>query len=371
VRDEELMTRASDLARAVRRRTAPNPWVGALVVRDGIVVGEGATERPGGPHAEMVALRTAAERARGATLYVTLEPCSHQGRTPPCADAVIEAGIEAVVVALPDPDPRVAGRGLDRLRDAGLDVRLGIGAVEVERELAPYLHHRRHGRAFCLAKVAMSMDGGTAAANGSSRWITAAPARADAHELRADSQALVIGSGTALADDPRLDVRDVADPPVTPPLRVLLDGRGRVPARGPLFDEVLGPLLVVTTERAARDTVDGWHSAGAKVEIVAAAPGGGVDLRATLELLGRLQVLQAMFEGGATVLGSLVAGGLVDRLVAYIAPIVLGDRSRAAFAWDGPEDVTGASRFEVVGVRCVGDDVRVDLVPRAGIGRDD
>jgi diaminohydroxyphosphoribosylaminopyrimidine deaminase/5-amino-6-(5-phosphoribosylamino)uracil reductase len=343
--------------------------VGAVVVRDGVVVGEGATEPPGGPHAEVVALRAAGDRARGATLYVTLEPCAHQGRTPPCADTVIEAGITEVVVAIGDPDPLVAGRGLTRLREAGLAVRLGPGAERSQRDLAPYLHHRRTGRAFCLAKVAMSLDGGTAAADGSSRWITGVAARADAHELRADSQAVVIGSGTALADRPRLDARDVVETPREPPLRVLLDGRGRVPATGPLFDDSLGPVLVVTTDGANPRSVDAWRAAGAKVETVVPGPDGGVDLRATLELLGRSQVLQAMFEGGATVLGSLVAGDLVDHLVAYVAPLVLGERSRGAFAGEGPANLAGAARFELVGMRSLGDDLRIDLTRRDG-GRD-
>src|SRR5215211_5822293 len=242
------MARAVALAAGVRRRTAPNPWVGAVVARDGVVVGEGATEPPGGPHAEVVALRAAREAARGATVYVTLEPCVHHGRTPPCGDALIAAGVARVVVAAEDPDPRVAGEGIARLRAAGIDVTRGPRADAVVRQLAPYLHHRRTGRAFCLLKTATSVDGRTAAADGSSQWITGPIARADAHGLRADSQAIVVGAGTALADRPALTVRDI-DPPVrVPPARVLLDARGRVPAAGPLFDTALAPTLVLTTD---------------------------------------------------------------------------------------------------------------------------
>ncbi len=362
--DHELMARAVALSALARRRTPPNPWVGAVVARDATVLGEGATGAPGGPHAEVVALRAAGEEARGATLYSTLEPCGHQGRTPPCVDTIIAAGIRRVVVGVEDPDRQVRGQGLAALRDAGLQVELvepatGVGTL-LRHELAPYLHHRSTGRAWCVAKTAMSLDGATVAADGSSRWITGAAARADAHELRADSQAIVVGSGTALADRPRLDVRDVQELPRTPPLRVVLDARGRVPADGPLFDEALGATLVVTTEQVRPVAVDAWRAAGAKVEMVSPGPDGGVDLGEVLALLGRHQVIQAMFEGGAALHGALLAAGLVDHLVAYVAPVVLGTRARPAFAWTGPESLVDAPAFVLAGTRTVGDDVRLD-----------
>src|SRR5688572_28606504 len=232
-RDGELMARAIEIAELGRVTAPPNPWVGCVLARDGEVIAEGFHVRPGEPHAEVVALRSAGTRARGATAYVTLEPCSHRGRTGPCADALIQAGVTRVVVALEDPDERVSGRGLDTLRAAGVEVTVGIGAADAATSLAPYLHHRRTGRAYCLAKVAMTLDGRIAAADGTSRWITGEAARHDTHELRAASQAIVVGSGTALADDPALTVRGVA---VTgpSPLRALLDGRGRLPATGAL-----------------------------------------------------------------------------------------------------------------------------------------
>src|SRR4051794_35853104 len=245
-RDEQLMAQAAQLAERVRRRTPPNPWVGAVVVADGTIVGRGATEPPGQRHAEIVALDEAAGAARGAILYTTLEPCSHHGRTGPCVDAILAAGVARVVVAVEDPDLEVAGQGIARLRAGGVPVDVGVGSARVLDHLAPYLHHRRTGRAFCLVKTALTVDGRTAAADGSSQWITGPAARADAHALRADSQAVVVGAGTARADRPSLTVRDVNPPVQDAPLRVVLDARGRVPATGPLFDADLAPTLVIT-----------------------------------------------------------------------------------------------------------------------------
>jgi diaminohydroxyphosphoribosylaminopyrimidine deaminase/5-amino-6-(5-phosphoribosylamino)uracil reductase len=358
---ERAMGRALELADAVRRTTAPNPWVGCVLVRDGEVVGEGSTAAPGGPHAEVSAVAAAGNRARGATAVVTLEPCSHTGRTGPCSDVLLDAGVARVVVALEDPDPQVRGAGIARLRDRGLAVDVGVGATEAEQSLAPYLHHRRTGRAYCVVKTATSIDGRTAAADGSSRWITGPEARADAHELRADSQAVVVGSGTALADRPTLTPRDVTVPVARPPLRVLLDARGRVPASGPLFDPALAPTLVLTTDAAPATIVDAWCAAGAKVESLPAGPGGaGVDLSAALALLGGHGVLQAMVEGGATVHGALVRAGLVDRVVAYVAPTVLGSGGRPMLAGDGPAGVGDAPRWRLLSARRLGDDVRVE-----------
>ncbi len=358
--DTELMQRALAQGEHARRRTAPNPWVGAVVVRDGEVVGEGATQPPGGAHAEIEALRAAGERARGATVYTTLEPCSHHGRTGPCVAALAEAGVARVVVALEDPDPLVAGQGVGQLREHGITVDVGIGADEATRSLAPYLMHRRFGRAFTVVKTAMSLDGRIAARDGSSQWITGAASRADAHRLRADSQAIVIGAGTALADQPRLTVRDTGGVVERQPLRVLLDATGRVPAIGPLFDLDLAPTLVVTTDAAPDGAQRAWLAAGAKVLTVPpAANGTGVDLAATLEVLAGLGVLQALVEGGAALSGSL----LEDRLVTYVAPTVLGRDGRPALDLEGPARIADAARWRLVDVRRVGTDVRLDYEP--------
>ncbi len=362
MRDDELMVRAIALARGARRHTAPWPAVGAVVAVDGEIVGDGSTGPfPTGPHAEVVALGAAGERARGATVYTTLEPCDHHRNTPPCTGALIDAGITRVVSAVEDPDERVAGRGYPRLRSAGLEVVTGVGEAGARRDLAPYLHHRRTGRAFVTAKVATTLDGRVAAADGSSRWITSEPARADAHELRADAQAIVVGAGTALADRPALTVRDVDVMPQRAPLRVLLDARGRVPAEGPLFDTTLASTLVITTDRARPGAIDAWRSAGAKVETVAQSPvGTGVDLAAAFALLGSHDVLHALVEGGGTLLGAVVTGGHAQRLVAYVAPALLGTEGRPAFAFPGPASIEGALRFELADVTRVGPDVRLE-----------
>jgi diaminohydroxyphosphoribosylaminopyrimidine deaminase/5-amino-6-(5-phosphoribosylamino)uracil reductase len=360
VRDDEAMRRAIEIARTARRHTAPKPAVGCVLVVDGTIVGEAATAAgPTGAHAEAGALAIAGARARGATAYVTLEPCNHHGNTPPCTDGLIAAGVTRVVVAVEDPDARVAGTGLARLRDAGIEVVVGVGNADAARDLAPYLHHRRTGRAFVTAKVAQSLDGRIAAADGTSQWITSPEARADAHELRADAQAIVVGAGTALADHPALTVRAVTPEPLQPPARVLLDARGRVPATGPLFDPALAPTFVVTTDHAQAEAVDAWRAAGAKVESVPAAT-NGVDLDATFALLGRHGVLHALVEGGGTLLGSVVFGGHAQRLVAYVAPALIGADGAPAFAAPGARTISDVQRFALVGLRTVGPDVRLE-----------
>jgi diaminohydroxyphosphoribosylaminopyrimidine deaminase/5-amino-6-(5-phosphoribosylamino)uracil reductase len=361
------MARALGLAREVRRLTAPNPWVGCVVVRDGLVVGDGATRPPGGPHAEVVALGAAGERARGATLYTTLEPCSHRGRTGPCVDAIAAAGVARVVSAMEDPDREVSGRGHAALRAAGVAVDVGVGAQEAAALLAPYLVHRRAGRSFVVLKAATSLDGRVAASDGESRWITGAAARADGHERRADAQAIVVGSGTALADQPALTVRDAVGTLGAPPLRVVVDGRGRVPAAGPLFDTSAAPTLVVTTERAPARARDAWTSTGALVEVVGGGEQGrGVDLGALLAALARRGVLEALVEGGPTLQGGFFAAGLVDRIVAYVAPVILGAGGRPGYGIDPGPPLAAAPRFRLTNVSALGDDVRLEYEPGGG-----
>ena len=261
----------------MRGKTSPNPWVGCVIVSPGGEVFEGATHPPGGHHAEAAALaaaRAAGADLAGATAYVTLEPCGHHGRTPPCADALVDAGVARVVVGLADPDPRVAGRGLARLRDAGVEVALGVAADVVAEQLAPYLTHRRTGRPYVVLKLAASLDGRTAAPDGSSQWITGEAARADAHRLRAESDAVLVGAGTVRADDPALTVRHVEG---RDPLRVVL---GQAPP-------------------------------GARVHPCLEVSG---DLGPILDDLGARGVLQLLVEGGATVAGAFHRAGLVDRL---------------------------------------------------------
>lgn len=323
--DTTAMELALATAATARRRSSPNPWVGAVVLdADGTVIATGATERPGGRHAEIVALDAAGDDARGATLVCTLEPCSHHGRTPPCTDAIVDAGIARVVVGISDPDPKVSGSGLDRLRRAGIAVEVGVAAADVAAQLAPYLHHRRTGRPYVLCKLAATLDGGTAAPDGTSQWITGECARRDAHRLRAESDAIVVGAGTVRADDPSLTVRHVDG---DDPLRVVL---GTAPP-----DARVHPCLEWT--------------------------GSVPDL---LDELGRRGVVQVMVEGGARVIGSFHEAGLVDRYVVYVAPALFAGAGAAPLiAGTTAPSIDDVWRGRFDRIERVGDDVRLELVP--------
>ena len=364
--DEELMAQALQCAIDAPLAAPPWPQVGAVIVRDGEIVGRGATGVYGaGSHAEVAALNDAGDLAKGATAYTTLEPCDHEGNTPPCTRALIEAGVARVVIAVLDPDSRVAGRGVQRLRAAGIEVEIGAGATGAEKYLAPYLHHRRTGRAFALLKTAMSLDGRTAAADGTSQWITGPAARADAHRLRAASHAIIVGPATARADRPSLTVREFKLGPWGQPLRVLLDAKGTVPVEGPLADPTLAPTLVVTTEAAPFAVRTQWEDAGAVIRIVdPGVRGRGVDLDATLVLLAQdYNVFQAMVEGGGRVHGAFIAEGRANRIVTYVAPVVLGERGRSVMAYPGPDTLDDASRYQVMDVTAFDPDVRITYEP--------
>lgn len=362
ISDASAMAEAIDLGERGRLSAPPNPWVGCVIVHDGEVVGRGFHERPGKAHAEAAALADAGEAAREATAYVSLAPCDHQGRTPPCSLALVDAGVARVVVAVDDPDP-VSGDGLARLRQAGIEVTTGVGETAASESLRAFLHHRRSGRPWCVLKSATSIDGRTAAADGSSKWITGESARAEAHRLRAESQAVIVGSGTALADEPALTVR-VGDQPPQPPLRVLLDARGRVRPAGPLFDPDLAPTLVITTAAAPAEGVAAWKEAGVEVAEVGAGRHGGVDLEAALGLLGRRGVLQALVEGGASLHGALVREGWADEVVVYVGGAVLGDQGRPLMADLEVASIEDAPRWVLSDVQAVGGDARLTWRPR-------
>ncbi len=323
--DATSMARALELAARVRGRTAPNPWVGCVVVgAEGSGRWEGATAPPGGPHAEATALAAAGAGAAGATLVTTLEPCAHHGRTPPCTDAIVAAGVARVVIGVLDPDPLVAGAGAARLEAAGLEVRVGVRADEVAEQLGPYLKHRRTGRPYVVLKLAATLDGRTAAPDGSSRWITGAEARADVHRLRARSDAVLVGAGTVRADDPALTVR-LEEDPVRQPLRVVL---GRAPV-------------------------------GARVHPALELSG---DLGAVLDELGRRGILQLLVEGGPTVAHAFHRAGLVDRYVLYVAPALLGgDDGAPVFAGRGAPTMDGIWRGRLVAVEQLGPDVKLEV----------
>ncbi len=327
------MTRALMAAGRVRCITSPNPWVGAVVRSTEGELFEGATREPGREHAEVIALQAAGGAARGSTLYVTLEPCDHTGRTGPCTTAILDAGVARVVIGVEDPDPSVGGRGIRALRDAGVDVTVGVQAEQVASQLAAYLTHRRTGRPWVVLKLASSLDGGTAAPNGSSQWITSPPARVDGHRLRAESDAILVGAGTVRRDDPSLTVRDYK-PPVLPtggtldPMRVVL---GAVP------DD-------------------------AKVRPCRQMSG---DLGAMLDELGADGVVQLLVEGGASVAGDFHRAGLVDRYVIYVAPALFGgDDANGLFEGAGAWDISEIWRGRFVGVERVGEDLRVELAPQ-------
>lgn len=355
---QQFMHRALALAEQARFHASPNPWVGCVIVKDGQIVGEGYTQPPGQAHAEVCALMQAKENARGAAAYVTLEPCSHVGRTPPCSQALIKAGIREVYVALQDPDPRVCGRGIHQLEQAGIKVVQEICAEEARRSLTPYLYQRQTGLPYTILKAAISLDGRTAAADCSSQWITPIDAREDAHLLRAASQAIVIGAGTALKDSPRLTVRHSAFTLLRQPLRVLLDAHGRVPAQGPLFDQQLAPTLIITTSQASNARLQEWESTGAEVAVVSASS-GGVDLQEAWTLLGKRPILQVLVEGGSTLHTSLLGTALVNGLSIYIGPLLLG-ASGQSFYQHHIATLSQALQFSLQHVEKLGDSVRLD-----------
>jgi diaminohydroxyphosphoribosylaminopyrimidine deaminase/5-amino-6-(5-phosphoribosylamino)uracil reductase len=360
--DEAHMALAVQLAQTVRTKTSPNPWVGCVIVDgSGEIVGEGATSAYGGPHAETAALAAAGHRARDATAYVTLEPCAHQGKTPPCTDALIAAGVSKVVVGIRDPDPKVAGAGLQALKAAGVAVSTGTLAGVVSDQLRPYLVQRSTGRPFVVLKLAVTLDGRTAAPDGSSRWITGAEARRDVHRLRAESDAVLVGAGTVRHDDPELTARDD-----DPELAVWDDAvagddyrTGGAPGDGGGPEgERRQPLRVVL----------GHAPEGARVLPALELQG---ELGAVLDELGRRRILQVLVEGGAHVAAQFHREGLVDRYVWYVAPVFLGgDDGRPVFAGSGVATMAEAWRGRIILVRRLGVDLRVDVEPEAaGRGR--
>jgi diaminohydroxyphosphoribosylaminopyrimidine deaminase / 5-amino-6-(5-phosphoribosylamino)uracil reductase len=354
------MRAALDLAVRGWGYVSPNPMVGALVVADDEVVGRGWYEGPSGaPHAEVRALREAGDRARGATVVCTLEPCNHHGATPPCTEALIDAGVARVVVGATDPNPLVDGTGLARLRAASLDVRDGVLAAEAHRLNAAFERHVMTGTPFVIWKVATSLDGKTAAHDGSSRWITSEEARRDAHRLRAWADAIVVGAGTVLADDPALTARHPDLPDARPPLRVVVDGAGRVPATAAVFDGS-APTLVATTvggERALARALP----AEVEVAVCAADATGGVAPTALLDELGKRDVQGVVLEGGATLAWSFLRDGAVDRIVQYVAPRLIGGAAApGAVMGEGFAPIGAAQALTFVRVDRVGPDLRVE-----------
>ncbi|MFZ9305372.1 MAG: bifunctional diaminohydroxyphosphoribosylaminopyrimidine deaminase/5-amino-6-(5-phosphoribosylamino)uracil reductase RibD [Steroidobacteraceae bacterium] len=368
------MHRALALAALGARSTQPNPRVGCVIARDGVIVGEGWHQRAGEPHAEVFALRAAGELARGATAFVTLEPCNHHGRTPPCTLALIEAGIARVIFACGDPNPRVDGSGAARLRAAGIAVEVGLCAHEGEELNRGFFKRMRTGRPWLRLKLAASVDGRTALAHGESRWITSAAARADVHRFRAESAAILSTSATVLADDPQLDARpplgarpslDAQPLPLRQPLRVILDQHLRVPVQARVFST--GGEVVRLAGAAASAAASATHAKApavaeaSRIERIALGEDGRLNLDAALAWMGGAGLNEVWTECGPTLAGALLDRGLVDEMVLYLAPKLLGSTARPLVEIAAPARLAEAMTWQVHDLQQIGPDIRIML----------
>lgn len=355
--DISCMSRALQLAERGLYSTDPNPRVGCVLVRDGEVVGEGWHAVAGGPHAEIVALQHAGEAARGATAYVTLEPCCHHGKTPPCSDALIQAGVVRVVAAMEDPNPRVAGQGLEQLKQAGIEVSAGLLQSQAEALNPGFVQRMRTGRPFVRSKLAMSVDGRTAMASGESKWITGEAARHDVHRLRARSSAIMSGIGTVLADDPSLTVR-TEDGDLAPrqPLRVILDPHLSTPDNARFLSQAGSSLIVTAAEDP--EVQDRLEQAGAEVVYLPHGP-DAIDLHALMRLLAEREINEVLLETGAILSGAVLHAGIIDELVIYMAPKLMGDGARGLFHTPGLDKLADAVSLDIRDVRAIGADWRI------------
>jgi diaminohydroxyphosphoribosylaminopyrimidine deaminase/5-amino-6-(5-phosphoribosylamino)uracil reductase len=355
--DHEFMVRALQLAQRGLYTTTPNPRVGCVIVRDGEVVGEGWHERAGGAHAEVNALQAAGARARGATAYVSLEPCHHHGRTPPCDEALIAAGVTRVVAAMRDPDPRTAGRGLDRMQQAGIEVVAGLLENEAREINIGFVSRATRGRPWSRMKIAASLDGKTALNNGKSQWITGAAARRDGHHWRARACAVLTGIGTVRDDDPQLTVRDVATS--RQPLRVVVDSRLEIPLSARIL---AGGGVLIACAREDKTKSAQLRDLGAEVivmpDLSRAAP-GKVDLPALMRELGRRGINELHVEAGCKLNGSLIDEGCIDELLVYLAPLLLGEHARGMAELPELTDLSARRALIIKEVQAVGTDIRI------------
>ncbi len=359
--DKRFMRLALDLAAMGRGRTNPNPMVGAIVVKEGRIMGEGYHQKAGTPHAEVHALKAAGRDARGATIYVTLEPCSHHGRTPPCVDAILKAGIAKVVAAMTDPNPLVAGRGLEKLRRAGVEVVSGVMEAEARRLNEVFLKYITTRKPFVLIKAAMTLDGRIATRSGHSRWITGEQARSYVHQLRDEYDAILVGIGTVLADDPALTTR-LVDKSGQDPVRVVVDSEGRLPLEARvLTQESNASTIVAVTRRAPEEKLAQLAAAGAKILVVNEDRLGMVDLNHLMDLLGQREIASVLVEGGAQINSAALAEGIVDKVAMFIAPkLIGGQQAPGPVGGAGVETMDRALRLEQVQVRQFGQDVLIE-----------
>ena len=358
--DHAFMARALVLASKAAASTDPNPAVGCLIVRSNEVLGEGFTRPAGGSHAEIVALNAASDQAVDATVYVSLEPCSHTGRTGPCTAALIAARVARVVYAVEDPNPAVAGKGIAQLRAAGIEVAGPLLATEAERVNRGFFSRMQRGRPWVCCKMAASLDGRTALANGASQWITGADARADVHRWRARSSAVMTGIGTVIADDPGMNARaDDLDIDVLQPLRIVLDSTLRMPPDAAILS-LPGDVIVFAGEESGVDAAKRrvqLEAAGAHIECVAASP--RLDLAAVMARLGELEINTVWLEAGPELAGAMLAAGLVDELVLYLAPCLLGADARGLFELPALERLEDRYSLQIESMRQIGSDIRI------------
>ena len=355
--DERYMRHALDLARRAEGRTAPNPAVGAVIVQDGVIVGEGFHPAAGEPHAEIFALRQAGAAAQGATLYVTLEPCCHSGRTGPCTTAVIAAGIVRVVAGCRDPNPKVAGGGFEQLQAAGIQVESGILNAECRRLIAPFAKHIRTGLPYVTLKAGITIDGAVATASGESQWITGTESRLAVQQLRNTHDAIMVGIGTVLADNPRLTTR-LAQGGGKNSLRIVVDSTLRTPSTAAILTEA-GKTLILTTVAASAADEERLRSENVEILRVAGSA-GAVDLPAAMRQLGARGIQSILLEGGGRLHHSALHAGIVDRLCVFIAPLLLGGSGIPLFCGHGVAELKDAFRLQQLSVERYGDDLLLD-----------
>ena len=359
--DQYYMNLAIELAASAKGNTNPNPLVGAVIVKDGIIVGTGLHRKAGEPHAEVHAFRMAGDHAKGATLYVTLEPCSHYGKTPPCANLVKESGVKRVVVAMQDPNPEVAGRGIRLLRDAGIEVEVGLLEEESRRLNERFIHNMLTGLPFVRSKFAMTLDGKIATYNGHSQWITGEAARANVHELRHEVDGILVGSQTVLNDNPALTTRLADGREGRNPVRIVLDGQLRTPTDAQIVDTTVARTIIVTSKE---------HEARTKeypgVEFIyVSIKNDKLNLQEVLPALYEKGITDLLVEGGGTINASFLREGLIDQMIVYIAPKVLGGRhSITPFTGDDVETIDEAMPLSFDQVEQIGEDLRIIAYPK-------